>query len=49
MGVDGYLILELDEEEVEQELQITTKLHRKKIMKAIDLLKEYTVYLKENF
>lgn len=35
MGVDGYLILDLEEEDIEEELQIKTKLHRKKFIKAI--------------
>ena len=49
MGIDGLLILELEESDIEEELRIKTKLHRKKIMKALDLLKEYTDYLKKMF
>jgi len=44
--VDGYLILELEEEDVIEELKITKKLHRKKIMKAIEILKEYQEQIK---
>lgn len=47
MGVDGYLILDLEENDIEEELQIKTKLHRRKIMKAIEVLREYTKFLKE--
>lgn len=47
MKVDGLLILELQEDELLQELHIEIKLHRKKIMKAIELLKEYHDYFKE--
>ena len=47
MGVDGYLILDLEEQDIVEELQISVKLHRKKIMKAIEVLREYTTYLKE--
>lgn len=48
MGVDGYLILDLEEKDIEEELQIKTKLHRKKIQKAIEVLKEYTTFLKQH-
>ncbi len=48
MGVDGLLILDLEEADIEEELRITTKLHRKKIMKAVAMLKDYTTYLKNN-
>lgn len=47
MGVDGLLILDLEEKDIEEELQISTKLHRKKIIKAIEVLREYTKYLKD--
>lgn len=45
MSIDGLLILELTEEDLETELQINIKLHRKKIVKAIDVLKQYDNYL----
>lgn len=38
MGVDGYLILELTEDDLKEELKITTKLHLKKFVKAIEVL-----------
>lgn len=41
MKVDGLIILDLSEEELLTELDIKTKLHRKKFIKAIGLLKEY--------
>lgn len=41
MKIDGLLILELSESDLESELKIIKKLHRKKIIKAISLLKEY--------
>jgi len=47
MKVDGLLILELKEEELLEELKIEIKLHRKKIIKAIELLQEYHAYFKE--
>lgn len=48
MKVDGYLILDLEESDIEEELQIPVRLHRKKIMKGIQLLKEYTTYLRHH-
>ena len=45
MKIDGYLILDLEENDLENELQISKKLHRKKILKAISLLQEYNSYL----
>lgn len=39
LKIDGYLILDLTEEDLEGELQVTVKLHRKKIMKAIQELR----------
>lgn len=45
MKVDGLLILELTEDDLENELKIFKKLHRKKIVKAIQILKEYNDYL----
>lgn len=41
LKIDGYLILELTEEDLEGELQVNSRLHRKKILKAIDELKEF--------
>ena len=49
MKVDGLIILELIESELLEELKITTKLHRKKILKAIELLQQYHAYLKESY
>ena len=46
MGVDGYLILDLTEDDIEVELKIKTKLHRRKIIKAINVLKKYREYMK---
>lgn len=34
LGVDGWIILDLDEEDLENDLQISIKLHRKKILKG---------------
>ena len=39
LKIDGYLILDLTEDDLEGELQVSVKLHRKKIMKAIQELK----------
>jgi hypothetical protein len=49
MRVDGLLILDLEEEDFEQELKIITKLHRKKIIKAIVVLKQYQEYLQSKW
>ena len=45
MSVDGFLILELTEEDLETELSIIKKLHRKKIVKAIQQLHRYNEFL----
>lgn len=45
--VDGLTILDLKEDEIEEELKINTKLHKKKVVKAIEILKEYQVYFIE--
>lgn len=42
MRVDGLTIFELQEEDIEVELNIKVKLHRKKIVKALELLREYS-------
>lgn len=47
MRIDGLLILELTEEDLKTELQISVKLHRKKIIKAIELLKQYDAFLRD--
>lgn len=47
MSVDGLLILELTDEDLETELKITKKLHRKKISKAIGQLHQYNEFLQE--
>lgn len=47
MKIDGLIILDLNEAELEQELKITTKLHKKKMTKAIEVLKEYHQLWKE--
>lgn len=39
LRIDGYLILDLTEDDLEGELQVSVKLHRKKLMKAIEELK----------
>ena len=46
MSIDGLLILELTEEDLESELRISIKLHRKKIVKAIEMLRQYDSYLR---
>ena len=45
MSVDGFLILELTEEDLKTELNIEKKLHRKKIEKAIQQLHRYNEFL----
>lgn len=48
MKIDGLIILELNEDELLEELKITMKLHRKKILKAIEVLKEYHEYFRDS-
>jgi hypothetical protein len=47
MRIDGLLILDLEEEDIELELKIKIKLHWKKIVKALELLKQYSEFLKK--
>lgn len=47
MSVDGLLILDLTEEDLEDEIGITVKLHRRKLVKAIMILNEYSIYLND--
>ena len=47
MKIDGLIILDLEESDLEVELKITVKLHKKKMTKAIELLKEYHKLYKE--
>lgn len=49
MSIDGWLIFEIEEDDLINDLQIKTKLHRKKIMKGIEILKEYKRYIKNNY
>ncbi len=44
MKIDGYLILELEQEDIKDELKINKKLHIKKFVKAIEVLKKYAEY-----
>ena len=43
--IDGYLILELEESDLKEELEISKKLHVKKLLKGIQILKSYTEFL----
>ena len=45
MEVDGLIILEIDENDLEQDLKIVKKLHRKKILKGVQILIEFQEYL----
>ena len=45
LKVDGYLILDLTDQDLEEELKISSKLHRKKLLKAISTLREYNEFL----
>lgn len=47
MRIDGLMIFELLEDDIEQELKIKVKLHRRKIVKALELLKEYQKFLQQ--
>lgn len=44
MAVDGLLILELTEEDLKEEMNVNVNLHRRKLMKAIEVLKDYSLY-----
>ena len=48
MSIDGWLIFEIEEDDLISDLQIKAKLHRKKIMKGIQMLKEYKTYIRNN-
>lgn len=48
MSIDGWLIFEIEEEDLVNDLKISKKLHRKKIMKGIEMLKEYKMYVRNN-
>ena len=45
MKIDGLIILDLDENDLNSELLIKKKLHLKKIMKGLEILKEYENFL----
>lgn len=45
MKIDGLIILDIDESDLELELKIVKKLHRKKILKGVQILKEFQKYL----
>lgn len=45
LKIDGYLILDLTDQDLEEELKIASKLHRKKLLKAIGTLREYNEFL----
>ena len=45
-AIDGYLILDLEEKDIKEELKITKKLHIKKFVKAIKVLKEFAEFVK---
>ena len=47
MSVDGLLILELTDDDLQNELGIGPKLHRKKILNAINQLHRYNAFLQE--
>ena len=47
MRIDGLMIFELQEEDIEQELKIRVKLHRRKIVKSLELLREYQLFLQQ--
>ena len=49
MSIDGWLIFEIEEDDLVNDLKVNTKLHRKKIMKGINILKEYKAYIRNNF
>ena len=46
MSIDGWLIFEIEEVDLTEDLNVNTKLHRRKIMKGITMLKEYKQYIR---
>jgi hypothetical protein len=48
MSIDGWLIFEIEEEDLVNDLKVSKKLHRKKIMKGIQILKDYKVYIRNH-
>lgn len=48
MSIDGWLIFEIEEDDLINDLKVDAKLHRKKIMKGINMLKEYKTYIRNN-
>ena len=48
MSIDGWLIFEIEEDDLINDLKVEAKLHRKKIMKGINMLKEYKTYVRNN-
>lgn len=48
MSIDGMMIFEIEEEDLTSELKICKKLHRKKILKGIKILKEYKSYIQNH-
>lgn len=48
MSIDGWLIFEIEEDDLINDLKVETKLHRKKIMKGINMLKEYKTYVRNH-
>lgn len=48
MSIDGWLIFEIEEDDLINDLKVNAKLHRKKIMKGINMLKEYKAYVRNN-
>jgi hypothetical protein len=49
MSIDGWLIFEIEEDDLINDLKVSAKLHRKKIMKGIQILKEYKSYIQNNY
>lgn len=49
MSIDGWLIFEIEEEDLINDLKVNTKLHRKKIMKGIKMLQEYKLYIRNSY
>ena len=48
MSIDGWLIFEIEEDDLATDLKISKKLHRKRILKGIKILQEYKIYIRNH-
>ena len=48
MSIDGWIIFDIEEDDLINDLKISKKLHRKKIMKGIQILRDYKLYIRNH-